>query len=199
MSEDDAPLRKHLGQVPQTQLIAHPLQDDQRDNISGILETIVGCPCPFIETALTRATAETTVAQFGAMRTFGGGGRLTVWTCHSSSSFRRCESIPFMPSSQGNMRSDRTSQNAARPVVRLRSILAICKRALTLEAVDPVGNPQGCPSGCGKPGGFSSRRGKSTALSATLSAVAMRVSHKCYPQSQVTPIFKNFFSLFKTF
>src|SRR2546429_5936041 len=26
----------------------------------------------------------------------------------------------------------------------------------TLEAVDPVGNPEGCSSGCGKPGGFRS-------------------------------------------
>jgi hypothetical protein len=59
MGEDEAPPEKHLGQISQIQRLSHLPQHHQRDEISVILEAIVHCSCPFIATALTRATAET--------------------------------------------------------------------------------------------------------------------------------------------
>lgn len=124
MRKDHPPLEKHLGQVAQTQLVAHPLQDHQRDDIGRILEAIIGCSCALIETTLASPAAKAAVAQCSTVRTFDGGGRLTVWIRHHSSSFRRHESTPFTRSSQGDVKFDRTGSGAS--VENSRHLSASC-------------------------------------------------------------------------
>jgi hypothetical protein len=78
MGNDDAPLEKHLRQIPQTQLIPKAPQDNQTDHIGRILQPVEGRSRPLIEAAPARATAETAVAQFGAIRALNGRSRPTV-------------------------------------------------------------------------------------------------------------------------
>jgi hypothetical protein len=44
MGKDKAPLEKHLGEVPQAQLIPDTPQDDQTNHIRGILQAVKGRP-----------------------------------------------------------------------------------------------------------------------------------------------------------
>jgi hypothetical protein len=49
MGELKAPLQEHLSQIPQTQLVPQPPENDKKDDISGIFQKVEGSPCAFVE------------------------------------------------------------------------------------------------------------------------------------------------------
>jgi hypothetical protein len=49
MREHDGALEKHFGELPQAQLVPEAPQDDQADDIRGIVQPIEGRPGPFVE------------------------------------------------------------------------------------------------------------------------------------------------------
>jgi hypothetical protein len=49
MGELKAPLQEHLRQIPQTQLVPQPPENDEKDDISGIFQKVEGSPRALVE------------------------------------------------------------------------------------------------------------------------------------------------------
>jgi hypothetical protein len=54
MSELEAALQKHLGEITQAQLVPQPPEDNEQDNIGGVFEKVEGSARAFVESALAR-------------------------------------------------------------------------------------------------------------------------------------------------
>ena len=82
MGEDQAPMEKHRGPIPPTQVIAAAPQRHQAHHSGGRGEAMEQCPRPFVKDTTAVAIAETAIAQCGAIRALADGGRLTAGACH---------------------------------------------------------------------------------------------------------------------
>jgi hypothetical protein len=82
MGKDYPTIEKHLGQVTQTEFVAHAPQYHQTDDIRRIVQTVEERACPFIETASTAATAKPTITSRCDIGTFRGNRRAAMWTIH---------------------------------------------------------------------------------------------------------------------
>jgi hypothetical protein len=63
-------IETHLGQVTQTEFVAHAPQYHQTHDIRRILQPVEEQAGPFLEAASTGATAKSTVASQGDIRSF---------------------------------------------------------------------------------------------------------------------------------
>jgi hypothetical protein len=72
MCELKAAFQEHLGQVPQTQLVAHAPEDHQENDISRELKIIEGGATSFIEGVLAGVAAEGAIAEVGLFGPFAG-------------------------------------------------------------------------------------------------------------------------------
>jgi hypothetical protein len=71
----DATLENHFSEVPQIQFVAQTSEDHRAHDICRMLEAIERYPSAFIQDTSAVTTAETAIAECGAIRAFGGGRR----------------------------------------------------------------------------------------------------------------------------
>jgi hypothetical protein len=57
-----ATLEEHLGQIPETELVAQPPYDNKHDDIGWIFEVVEGSASPFIEAPVAGRAAEGAIA-----------------------------------------------------------------------------------------------------------------------------------------
>ena len=70
MGEDETALEEHFGEVAEAQLVAQPLQHDQADHITGILQAIKQGAGPLVELSAARPAAKAAIPQCRALRAF---------------------------------------------------------------------------------------------------------------------------------
>ena len=61
MGEGQAAFSHHLGEIAQTELVAHPPHHDEQDDVRGILQEVKGGASPFIEKSLTDLTTKLSI------------------------------------------------------------------------------------------------------------------------------------------
>ncbi len=62
VSKFKATLEEHLGQIPETELVAQPPYDNKHDDIGWIFEVVEGSASPFIEAPVAGRAAEGAIA-----------------------------------------------------------------------------------------------------------------------------------------
>jgi hypothetical protein len=83
MGNDDAPPKEHFRPIPQAELVPEAPEDDQTDDIRRLWQTVKWGPRALITLPRAQTTAESTVAQFRTLESFGNRAQLPVGASHA--------------------------------------------------------------------------------------------------------------------
>src|SRR3954451_17869616 len=94
MTEDDAALEIHLGQVAQGQAVAQPPQHYKGNDVGGILGVVQNATAALVVLLAAAPAAEPAIALGDALRPLRHRGGAAGHTIHSQPSFPRPGSLP---------------------------------------------------------------------------------------------------------